>query len=58
MKNTLFGAKKPMQIVLKMVFAHDVAKEKPTMVTERAEFAVKKTEQLGKQGITHNSTGK
>lgn len=37
-------SKKPMQIVSKMVFAHDVAKEKLTMATERAEFAVKKTE--------------
>lgn len=33
-----------MQIVSKMVFVHDVAKEKPTMATERVEFAVKKTE--------------
>lgn len=37
-------SKKPMQIVSKMVFVHDVAKEKPTMATERVEFAVKKTE--------------
>lgn len=33
-----------MQIALKMVFAHDVAKGKLTMATERVEFAVKKTE--------------
>ena len=37
-----------MQIVSKMVFAHDVAKEKLTAATERVEFAVKKTEQLGR----------
>ena len=47
-----------MQIALKMVFAHDVAKEKPTMATERAEFAVKKTERLDRQGIIHSSTEK
>lgn len=33
-----------MQIVLKTVFVHDVAKEKPTTATRRAEFVVKKTE--------------
>lgn len=41
-------SKKPMQIVLKMVFAHVVIRGKLIMATGRAESAVKKTEQLGR----------